>query len=128
MTPRKGQANYHRQKFGERAARREKELTKPLENGNRAPFRICTHTGACLRRYANRIARHFVRTQLRNIVGFVDEFLDLSDDQGAKIITITELPSEAMLREARRNSWMYRKVAGNHCSVTVTAGRIIFNS
>jgi len=103
---------------GERAARRDHELRHPA---GETPLYMNSVKPA--RKLAHHIERRYGKQEIKN--GLAD-FLD-GPDVPVTLTTVVETPSEAMLREARRNSWMYRKVATHRLSVTVTSGRIIFH-
>ncbi len=105
---------------GERAALREKELTRPLETGAPPPAElICVHSAKYMRKRAHRINRRHVRRELQQAM---EELVETE----ATFTSSPSQPTEAELREARRQSWMYHKCQS--CgAVTVTAGRVYFN-
>ena len=113
---------------GERAELRGKELSKPMETGDSPPDPMCSRTSSAKykRKRVHHVNRRFVRRWLGNkIADFIEDAFD--DPRGDDVCAALDDEGDA-IRQARLNSWMYRKVASKHCSVTVTSGRIIFNA
>ena len=105
---------------GERASIRGKMLTHPLENGNPPPDPMVARTASAKnrRKHAHHVNRRFVRNQMKQIKEFLKDAIDdVSDFADFVVATVNSQPS----------NWMEQKIISTRCTVTVTAGRIIFN-
>jgi hypothetical protein len=99
---------------GIRAARREKFLSKPLENG-KTPFPA--GSGAFLRRLAHSINRQIARNELAQWVG------DFCDDLQDNVVQPVRREVQLVRNES---DWMVQK-ASRCAAVHVTGSRVFFH-